>query len=63
MATYALTNLKTGLTETFDFGGTRQEYIDQRFGNGGLNPTFATLVEVQDAEVVEEPVAKPKAKK
>jgi hypothetical protein len=46
-----------GNVEEFEFDGTVQEYIDAKFGVGGLNPTYATLEEVA-APVVEAPAKK-----
>lgn len=54
MPKFCLEIHQTGKFETFDFDGTREEYIAQRFGTGGLNNTFATLTEVIDADIVED---------
>ena len=62
MATFCLTVYGKGAPETFDFGGTREEYIAQRFGHGGLNPSWGELVEVQEAAVIEPAVEVPKPK-
>ena len=67
MAKFTLEYHGNGRYETFDFEGTRADFINARFGNGGLNPNFATLSEVQEAEVTEalpeEPAVKPKKAK
>lgn len=56
-----MTSLKltyaNGKVEEFEFDGSAQEYIDAKFGVGGLNPTYATLEEVV-APVVETPAKK-----
>ena len=73
MAKFTLEYHGEGRYETFDFSGTREDFINARFGNGGLNPAFATLSEVVDAEEIvapdatealpEEPAIKPKKAK
>jgi hypothetical protein len=46
MAKFRLEFHTSGKIEEFDFDGTSAEYIDQRFGTGGLNNSFATLEEI-----------------
>lgn len=70
MAKFTLEYHGNGRYETFDFEGTRADFINARFGNGGLNPAFATLTEVQEAvelakspeALPEKPAVKPKKK-
>jgi hypothetical protein len=56
MAKFKLTYAK-GNVEEFEFEGSAQDYIDAKFGVGGLNPTYATLEEVA-APAVEAPAKK-----
>jgi hypothetical protein len=58
MAKFKLTYAK-GNVEEFEFAGSAQDYINAKFGVGGLNPTYATLEEVAaPAPEVEEPAKK-----
>lgn len=47
MAKFVIRYHKTGAEEEFEFDGTRQEFIDHKFGIGGVNATFATVEEVK----------------
>lgn len=45
MTTLKLT-LCSGYENTFEYAGTRQEYIDEMYGVGGLNPAYGALTDV-----------------
>lgn len=65
MTTLLITYCRDGREEIIEFDGTREEWIAKAFGEGGLNPVYASVVEMTPAVVVD-PVAdapKPKAKK
>ena len=47
MAKFTVRYHKTGTEEEFEFDGTRQNFIDAKFGIGGVNATFATVTEVE----------------
>jgi hypothetical protein len=53
MAKFELELHQSGAKESFDFAGTREEYITQRFGAGGLNSTHGTLTEINHVAVGE----------
>jgi len=51
MAKFELELHQSGAKESFDFAGTREEYITQHFGAGGLNSTYGTLTEIDPIAV------------
>lgn len=54
MAKFTIRYHKTGAVEEFEFDGTRQQFIDKKFGNGGVNASYATVEEVGDKDVSQE---------
>lgn len=61
MATLLITYCRDGREEIIEFDGTREEWIAKAFGEGGLNPIYATVVEMTPAVVID-PVAEAKPK-
>ena len=54
MAKLKFTLIKTGEETVIDYAGTREEYIAEEFGVGGLNPAWGTVEAIEEAPVAEE---------
>ena len=53
MAKFTIRYHKTGAIEEFEFDGTRQQFINSKFGVGGVNASYATVEEVGGQDVSE----------
>lgn len=53
MAKFTIRYHKTGAIEEFEFEGTRQQFINSKFGVGGVNASYATVEEVGGQDVSE----------